>query len=53
MGGPLLLTDGDRLSPEVATYLQDTTTVVSAHLLGGTAAISAEVEQQVAELIAR
>lgn len=51
--GPLLLTDGDRVSREVEAYLEDTPTVVTAHLLGGTAALSTDVERGIADLLAR
>ncbi|WP_370326936.1 cell wall-binding repeat-containing protein [Euzebya sp.] len=53
LGAPLLLSDTDRLSEAVADYLADTTTVTAAHLLGGTSALSAAVEDAVAALIAR
>lgn len=53
LAAPLLVTDGRHLSAEVADYLRETTTITSAHLLGGTAAISLDVQHQVAEEIAR
>nr|WP_255480019.1 cell wall-binding repeat-containing protein [Quadrisphaera sp. RL12-1S] len=52
IGGPLLLTDGDRLSPETAGQIRRLVRAGgTVYLLGGDAAISEGVEQAVNELV--
>lgn len=45
LGGPLLLTDSERLSPSVQAYLDSTKSIPIAFLYGGSAALSDSVAQ--------
>lgn len=51
--GPMLLSDPDRLSSVITSYLSGATTIDTAHLFGGPGALSATVEDQLLDLLAR